>query len=126
MAEVSVGRDELLVGGVLPHVSLAHDHDVVSLAEGVTIVGNGLEVNFRVFSRSHVARRAVEVPHGDLINCGDFLLESSALGAENDARTINPDVFCNDLASLVEALSNLVLVLKILLRRFESHLEVYC
>lgn len=42
MSEVGVGGDELLVGGVFPHVSLAEDHDVVSLSEGVSVVGDRL------------------------------------------------------------------------------------
>jgi len=84
VAEVGVGGDELLVGSVLPHVGLAHDHDVVSLAEGIAVIGNRLEVNFRIFSCRHVARRAVEIPHGDISNFRNFFIESSALGAEND------------------------------------------
>jgi len=64
VSEVSVSRDQLLVGGVFPHVGLTEDDDVVSLSEGVTVVSDGLDVNLRVLSRSHVARRAIKVPHG--------------------------------------------------------------
>lgn len=55
VSEVGVGRDELLVGGVFPHVSLAEDHDVVSLSEGVSVVSDRLEVNLRVLGSGHVA-----------------------------------------------------------------------
>jgi len=63
VSEVSVSGDELLVGGVFPHVGLTEDHDVVSLSEGIAVVSDGLEVNLRVFGSSHVARRTIKVPH---------------------------------------------------------------
>ena len=55
MPEVGVGGDELLVGGVFPHVGLTEDEDVVSLSEGVAVVGDRLEVDLRVLGSGHVA-----------------------------------------------------------------------
>lgn len=113
VSEVSVGRNELLVGGVFPHVSLTEDKDVVSLSEGVLVVGNRLEVNLRVLGSGHVARRSIKVPHGDISERLNLLVESSALSAESDTGSIKPDVLSDDFTALVNAEGVLVLTLKV-------------
>jgi len=40
--KVGVGRHELRASGVLPHISLSHDEDVVALSEGVAVHGHRL------------------------------------------------------------------------------------
>jgi len=113
MSEVGVGGDELLVGGVLPHVGLAEDHDVVALSEGVSVVGDGLEVNLRVLGSRHVAGGSIEVPHGDISERLNLLVEGSALSAEGDTRSVKPDVLGDDFAALVDTEGVLVLTLKV-------------
>ena len=45
-------------------VAVAHDHDVVALAEGVGVDGLGVEDHLRVFAGGLVGGGAVEVPFG--------------------------------------------------------------
>jgi len=113
MSEVGVSRDQLLVGGVLPHVGLTKDKDVVSLSEGVTVVGDRLEVNLTVLSGGHVARRSIKVPHRKVSQGLNFLVESAALSAEGHTRSIKPDVLGNDFTTLIDAEGVLVLTLKV-------------
>ena len=45
-------------------VAVAHNHDVVTLAEGVGVDGLGVEDHLGVFARGLVGGGAVEVPFG--------------------------------------------------------------
>jgi hypothetical protein len=56
MTEVCVCGAELFEVGISPLPGFAHDHDVVSLSEGVTVVCAGLKDNLRVFCEGLVAR----------------------------------------------------------------------
>ena len=47
-SEVRVAGDELRERGIFPDEALGHDHDVVSLAEGVTEVSDRLQNDFRI------------------------------------------------------------------------------
>jgi hypothetical protein len=103
VSKVSVGRDEFLeVTSLLPVPGLAQDHDVVSTAEGVRVECDGLKDDFWVFSDSLVGAASVIVPLRDLSKGSNLAFESSALSAELNARSIDPDVFSNDLALLGE------------------------
>lgn len=113
VSEVSVSGDELLVGGVFPHHSLTEDHNVVTLSERISVVGDRLEMNLRVFSGGHIARRAIKIPHGDISERVDLLVEGAALSAESDARSVKPDVLSDHLTTLVDAEGILVLTLKV-------------
>merc|ERR1712060_370606 len=75
VAEVSVGGLEFRAGSILPSESLGHDEDVVTLAEGVSEDSAWLHDDLRV----------------------DGGLKSAALGAESDARAVNPDVLSDGL-----------------------------
>lgn len=112
-SEVGVSGDQLLVGGVFPHVGLTEDDDVVSLSEGVTVVRDGLDVNLRVLGGGHVARRAIKVPHGEVLEFLNFLGKSAALGAESDTGSVKPDVLGDNFTTLIDAEGVLVLTLKV-------------
>lgn len=56
VAEVSVGRNELLEGAIFPLPRLAVDHDVVATAERIAEDSDGLEDDLRVLSAGLVAR----------------------------------------------------------------------
>lgn len=113
MSEVGVSGDQLLVGGVLPHQGLTKDEDVVSLSEGVSVVGDRLEVNLTVLSSGHVARGAIKVPHGEVFKGLNLLVESAALSAEGDTRSVKPDVLGDDFTTLIDTEGVLVLTLKV-------------
>jgi len=113
VSEVGVGGDELLVGGVFPHHGLTEDHNVVALSERISVVGDRLEVNLRVFGGGHVAGRAIEIPHGNISERVDLFVEGAALSAKGDARSVKPDVLSDDLTTLVDAEGVLVLTLKV-------------
>lgn len=55
VSEVGVGRDELGAGVILPVEAFAHNKDVIALSEGVPVVGDGLEDNFRLVGDSLVS-----------------------------------------------------------------------
>ena len=55
VSEVGVGRDEFLAGVVLPVESLAHDDDVVTLAEWISEVRDWLEDDLGLLSHSLVS-----------------------------------------------------------------------
>ncbi len=114
VSEVGVRGDELLASVVLPVPGLAHNQNVVSASEGVSVVCNWLEDNFTLVSDSLVSAATVVVPFWKISDRGDFVFESSCLRSECDAGAINPDVLCNDLAALVKVEEFLgVLVVKV-------------
>ena len=108
MTEVGKGRDELGVGGVFPGEGLAHNQDVVALPEWIGEVSAGFQSDLRIFSWRLPARRAIVVPVGDVLDGLDFLGESATFRAESGTGSVNPDVFGNDLSSLIDALSDVV------------------
>ena len=61
-SEVSVGRDEILVVGVLPCEGLAQHEDVVSLSERIREKCDWFDDYFRVFCCCLVARRPIKIP----------------------------------------------------------------
>ena len=125
VAEVGVGGDELLAGSVLPLEGLGHDQDVVSSSEGIGEVGDWFHSNLGLLGGGLVAGRSVVVPIWEIGEGLDLLLESAALGAEGDAGSVNPDVFSDDLATLVGDLGEgWVLVVKYGV--FLVHLEWIC
>jgi len=95
-SEVCVCRLELCAGGVLPLVGLGHDEEVVSLSKGVTVHGHGLHDDLRVVRGGLVAGGAIVVPLGEVGDGVDGVIERSALGAEDDAAAVNPDVLGDD------------------------------
>ena len=92
-SEVCIGWFEILASAVCPFVGLRHDNDVVALSEWVSEVRDRSHDDLRVVSGGLVARRAIVVPLRDVGKGVDCALESSALGAQSDARAVNPDVF---------------------------------
>ena len=95
--EVSVRWLKSLASAVGPFVSLGHDNDVVALSEWVSKVCDGLHDDLRIVSGRLVARRAIVVPLGDVSERFDFLdFKGSALGAESDAATIDPNILSNN------------------------------
>ena len=125
VAEVGVGGDELLAGGVLPLEGLGHDEDVVSSTEGIGEVGDWLHRDLGLLGGGLVAGRSVVVPLWKISEGLNLLGESSALGAEGDAGTVDPDVFSDDFATLVRDLGEIwVLVVKDSV--FLIHLDVSC
>ena len=100
-SEVGVCRNQRLEIVVLPAESLTKHEDVVALSEGIREEGARFEDDFRVFSCGLVRRRSVVIPIRQLIQGGDLLGKGAALGAESHG-SINPDVFGDDGAILVE------------------------
>ena len=54
-SEVSIGWDELLIGGVLPDEALGENEDVVSTSEWIRVVGNWLHDDLGVLGCGLVA-----------------------------------------------------------------------
>jgi hypothetical protein len=54
VSEVGIGGNKLGAGIVIPVEGLAHDKDIVSLSEGVSVVGNWLDDDLRLVSDSLV------------------------------------------------------------------------
>lgn len=102
VSEVCVGRNELLVGSVLPVPCVAHDQNVVSTSEWVSIVGNRSENDFTLFEDCLISAAPVVVPLRDLAKVTNLVVESSSFRSEIDARAVDPNVFCNHFASLVK------------------------
>jgi hypothetical protein len=59
-------------------------------------VSDGLEDDLGLISDGLVGRGAIVVPFGDVGEALNLLGEGSALGAESDARAINPNVLSYD------------------------------
>ena len=91
-SEVGVGGGELLAGAISPLVGLGHDDDMVSTSEGISVVGDGLHDNLGVVSVSLVAGGTIVVPVGEVSEGADATFNGSALGAESDTTSVNPDV----------------------------------
>jgi hypothetical protein len=70
-------------------------------------------VNLTVLSSGHVARRTIKVPHGEVFKGLNLLVESAALSAEGDTRSIKPDVLGDDFTTLIDTEGVLVLTLKV-------------
>ena len=104
MAEVGVGGDKFLAGSVLPLEGLGQDEDVISSTEGIGEVGDWFHCDLGLLGGGLVAGRSVVVPFWKFGKRLNLLGESSALRAENDAGTVDPDVFSDDFASLVRNL----------------------
>jgi hypothetical protein len=102
VSKVSIGRHKLTAGVVSPVEGLAHDKDVVSLSEGVSVVGNGLDDDLRLISDSLIGGGTVVIPVGNICEAGDLVGECAALGAEGEAGTINPKILSDDVAELFE------------------------
>ena len=62
------------VGSTIVVVALGKDEDVVATTERVLEDGGGPQVDIRVATRSLVGGRAVEVPHTQLTDVGDFVV----------------------------------------------------
>jgi len=79
VSEVGVCGDKLLTSVVLPVPGLAHDQNVVSTSEGVSVVGNWLENNFTLVSDGLVGAAAVVVPFWEVSERVHFVIKSSCL-----------------------------------------------
>ena len=62
VSEVSVSGNELLASVVFPVPGLAHNNDVVTASEGVSVVRNWLQNNLRLVSDSLISAGAIIVP----------------------------------------------------------------
>ena len=102
VSEVGVCWNEFLAAVVFPVVCLAHNQNVVSTSEGVSVVGNWFEDDFTLISDSLVGAATIVVPFWNVGKAGHFGFESSAFRSESDARTIDPDVFSNNFTVLVD------------------------
>lgn len=96
MSKVCIRGNELGAGFVIPVEALAHDKDVISLSEGISVVSNGLDDDLRLVSDSLVGGGAIVVPVGDVLKAGDLVGKGAALGAEGETRSVDPDVFSDD------------------------------
>ena len=113
VSEVGVGWNQLLAGSVFPHECVAHHKDVVTSTEWVREVGYWSHDNFRIFSGGLVAAGTIVIPLWKVFKFFNFLFKCAAFASESDATSVNPDVFGDDLSSLVEGLVLLwVLVVK--------------
>jgi len=91
-SEVGVGGGKFSAGAISPLVGLGHDDDMVSTSEGISVVGDGLHDDLGVVSVSLVAGGAIVVPVGEVSEGADATFNGSALGAESDTTSVNPDV----------------------------------
>jgi hypothetical protein len=103
VSEVSVCRQQLLAGVVLPVPAFAEHEDVVAGAERITEVSDGLEDDLGLFRKSLVGRRAIVVPFGNVGKGVNWLRKSAAFRAEGDTGAIKPHVLSNDGAALIKA-----------------------
>ena len=110
MSEVSVIWDELLELFILPLVAFAEHENVVTLSERIAVHGDWLEDDFRLFSQCLVCGRTIIIPFWKLRDVLNWAWESAALSAHGDSGTVNPDVLSDNLATLVDAMSDVVLV----------------
>jgi len=62
VSEVSVCGNELLASVVLPVPGLAHNKNVITTSEGVSVVSNWLQNNFGLVSDSLISAGAVIIP----------------------------------------------------------------
>ena len=62
VSEVSVSGNELLASVVFPVPGLAHNNDVVTASEGVSVVRNWIQNNLRLVSDSLISAGAIIVP----------------------------------------------------------------
>ena len=100
MPEICVSRDELGTLVVFPSPHFTHDDDVVTASEGVSEHSDRLQDHLRLLSDGLVARGTIVVPVGEVLNLLDLIVEGASLGAEANARSIDPDVLGNNFAVL--------------------------
>ena len=91
-SEIGVGRNKCRASSVSPLVCVGHDDDVVALSEGISVVGDGLHDDLRVVCLGLITGGTIVVPFGKLVNRSHLEVKGSALGAESDATSVNPDV----------------------------------
>lgn len=89
------------VGGTVVVVALCEDENVVTTTEGILEDGGGTKVDVRIVTWGLVGRRTVKVPNAEVSNILDVFRHGRRLAAKTTI-AINPDVFCLDLASLIE------------------------
>ena len=99
VAEVGVGRHELLTIAVLPSPSLGHHELVVALAEGIPVHCHGLHDDLGVVSGGLVAGGSVVVPLGKVSDRVDLVIDGTTFGAESDSRAVDPDVLKDHLVA---------------------------
>ena len=99
--EICFRWDQSLVSCVLPNESFSHNYDVISSSKWIWEVSDRLHDDFRVLSCCHVAWWTIEIPLWKLIKACDFFIESSSLWSDCEW-AINPNIFSNNLSSLVK------------------------
>lgn len=72
VSEVSVCWNKFLASVVLPVPGFAHDQDVISSSEGVSVESNWFENDFTLVSDSLVGAAAIIVPLGEIGEAVDF------------------------------------------------------
>lgn len=77
VSEVCVGWFQFSEVFVSPHKAFTEYEQVITPSERVRIVGNRLENNFRIVGCSLIARRAIIVPIGDILQGGDLMCDDS-------------------------------------------------
>jgi len=101
VSEVSVCRGD----GVFKSINsegLAHYKYIVALSERIGVISNWLKNNFRVASDSLPCWRSIIVPFGKISEGLDFIGKSSLLWSDSVVGSIDPDVFGNNLSSLIK------------------------
>jgi hypothetical protein len=110
LVKIFVGRGTS-IGGDGGHLSIrknsfTEDDDVVASSEGIGEDTHRLQVDLGVTAGGLSSGRSIVVPDRQLIYRLDFFIESAGLASQiiRGTRTSDPDVFGQDLISLIEGL----------------------